>query len=95
VANLEPYPHHRGPPDVVGLGEGRPPPDGTDVPDNGLDPMVTMVPIRGGRAAPPVEAAISVDPAAATRSTVGASAPICAAAACILARSAVGASAPI
>jgi hypothetical protein len=39
-----------------------------------------MVPIRGGRAAPLVEAAISVDPAAATTgSTVGASAPIWAA----------------
>jgi hypothetical protein len=60
--------------DVVGFGEGRPPGTGTDVPDNGLDPMVTMVPVRGGRAAPPVKAAISVNPA------VGAFAPIWAAA---------------
>jgi hypothetical protein len=35
-----------GPLDVVGLGEGRPPAAGTDVPDNGLDPIVTMVPVR-------------------------------------------------
>jgi hypothetical protein len=48
VLHLEPYPHHCGPLDVVGLGEGRPPAAGTDVPDNGLDPMVTMVPVREG-----------------------------------------------
>jgi hypothetical protein len=59
--------------DVVGLGEGRPPVAGTDVPDNGLDHMVTMIPIQGGRAAPPVKAAISVNP------TVGASALVWAA----------------
>jgi hypothetical protein len=75
VPHLEPYPHRRGPLDVVGLGEGRPPAAGTDVPDNGLDPMVTMVLVRGGRVAPPVKAAISVNP------VVGASAPIWAAAA--------------
>jgi hypothetical protein len=46
VPQLEPYAHHRGPLDVVGLGEGRPPAVETDVPDNDLDPMVTMVPIR-------------------------------------------------
>jgi hypothetical protein len=95
VANLESYPHHRGPLDVVGLGEGRPPTVGTDVPDNGLDRTVTMVPIRGGGVASPLEAAISVDPVAATGSTVGASAPIWAAAACVLAQSAVSASAAI
>jgi hypothetical protein len=76
VADLEPYPHHHAPLDVVGLGEGRPPTAETDVPDNSLDLAVTMVPIRGGRATPPVEAAICVDPAAATGSTVGVSAPI-------------------
>jgi hypothetical protein len=81
VANLEPYLHHRGPLDVVGLGEGRPPTTGTDVLDNCMDLAVAMVLIRGGRAAPPVEATISVDPTAATEST--------------LARCAVGASAPI
>jgi hypothetical protein len=74
VPHLEPYPHHRGPLDVVGLGEGRPPVTGTDVPDNGLDPMVTMVPIRGGRVTPLVKVAIFVNPA------VGASAPVWAAA---------------
>jgi hypothetical protein len=61
VANLEPYSHHHGPLDVVGLGEGRPPTTGIDVPDNGLGPTATMVPIWGERVAPPVEAAISVD----------------------------------
>jgi hypothetical protein len=95
LANLEPYPHHRGPLDVVGLGEGRPPIAGTDVPDNGLGHAATMVPIRGGRVAPPVEAAISVDPVAAAGSTVGASTPVWAAAACALAQSVVSASAPI
>jgi hypothetical protein len=60
--HLESYPHHRGSLDVVGLGEGRPPAAGTDVPDNGLDPMVAMVPVRGGRVAPPMKAAISVNP---------------------------------
>jgi hypothetical protein len=95
VANLEPYPHHCGPLDVVGLGEGMPPTAGTDFPDHGLDPTVTMVPIRGGRVAPPLEVAISVDPSTATRCTVGASAPIWATAACVLARSDVSTSAPI
>jgi hypothetical protein len=63
VSHLESYPHHRGPLDVVGLGEGRPPIAGTDVRDNGLDPAMIMVPVRGGRAASPVKVAISVDPA--------------------------------
>jgi hypothetical protein len=63
VPHLELYPHHRCPLDIVGLGEGRPPNTGTDVPDNGLDPAVTMVPIRGGRAALPIKVAISIDPA--------------------------------
>jgi hypothetical protein len=70
VSHLESYPHHRDPLDVVGLGEGRPPAAGTDVPDNGLNPMVTMVPIRGGRTTPLVKAAISVN------SAVDASAPV-------------------
>jgi hypothetical protein len=73
VPHLEPYPHHRGLLDVVGLGGGRPPATGTDVPDNDLDPMLTMVPVRGGRAAPPLKAVISVNP------TDGASAPVWAA----------------
>jgi hypothetical protein len=75
VPHLESYPHHRGPLDVVGLGEGRPPNVVTDVPDNVLHPTVTMVPVQGGRAAPPVKAVISVDLAA------GASMPVWAAAA--------------
>jgi hypothetical protein len=74
VPHLKPYPHHRSPLDVVGLGEGRPPTAETDVPGNGLDPMVTMVPVRGGRAALPVKAVISVNLA------VGVSAPVRAAA---------------
>jgi hypothetical protein len=96
MPHLEPYPHHHGPLDVVGLGEGRPPAVGTNVPDNGLDPMVTMIPVRGGRATPPVKAAISVNPA------VGASAPVWAAATVedmvagrAPARSTVGPSAPV
>jgi hypothetical protein len=70
VPHLELYPHHCDPLDVVGLAEGRPPAAGTDVHDNGLDPMVTMVPVRGGRAAPRVKAAISVNPAAGTPAPV-------------------------
>jgi hypothetical protein len=62
VPHLESYPHHRAPLDVVGLGEGRSSNAGTDVPDNGLDLVVTMVHVRGGRAAPHVKAVISVDP---------------------------------
>jgi hypothetical protein len=96
VPHLEPYPHHRSPLDVVGLGEGRPPAAGTDVLDNGLDPMVTMVPVRGGRAVRPVKAVISINPA------VGASAPVWATAAVgditatrAPARSTAGASAPV
>jgi hypothetical protein len=76
VPHLEPYPHHRGPLDVVGLGEGRPPAAETDVPDNGLNPMVTMVPVRGGRTAPPVKAAVSVNPAAGTSAPVWAAAAV-------------------
>jgi hypothetical protein len=76
VPHLEPYPHHRGPLDVVGLGEGRPPAVGIDVPDNGLDPMVTMVPVRGGRAAPPVKAMISVNPATSAFARVWAAAAV-------------------
>jgi hypothetical protein len=96
VPHLEPYPHHRDPLDVVGLGEGRLPTVGIGVPDNGLDPMVTMVPVRGGRVAPPVKATISVDLAA------GASVPVWAAAAVrgttaarAPARSTAGAFAPV
>jgi hypothetical protein len=54
-----------------------------------------MVPIRGGRVAPPVEAAISVDSVAAAGNTAGVSKPVWATAACALAWSTVGASAPI
>jgi hypothetical protein len=89
VPHLELYPHHRGPLDVVGLGEGRPPNAGTDIPDNGMDPAVTMVPVRGGRAAPPVKAAIFVDPA------TGASAPVWATAKRAPARSVAAVSAPV
>jgi hypothetical protein len=96
MPHLEPYPHHRGPLDVVGLGEGRPPTAGTDVPDNGLDPMVSMVSVWRGRAAPPVKATISVNLA------TGASVPVWAAVtvggttvACAPARSAAGASVPV
>jgi hypothetical protein len=96
VPHLEPYPHHRDPLDIVDLGEGRPPAAGTDVTDNDLDPMVTMIPVRRGRVAPPERATISVNPAA------GASAPIWAAAAIedtatarAPARSVAGASAPV
>jgi hypothetical protein len=83
MPHLEPYTHHRDPLDIVGLGEGRPPAAGTDVPNNGLDPMVTMVHVRGGRAAPAVKVMISVNPAIATpptQSIVGVSVSICAAA---------------
>jgi hypothetical protein len=86
VPHLQPYPHRRGSLDVVGLGEGRPPTAGIDVPDNGLDSMVTMVPVWGGRVVSPVKAAISVN------LTVGASMPVWAATARALARSAAGAS---
>jgi hypothetical protein len=61
VPHLESYPHHRCLLDVVGLGEGRPPAAGTDVPDNGLDPMVIMVTVWGGRVTLPIKAAISVN----------------------------------
>jgi hypothetical protein len=76
VPHLEPYPHHRGPLDVVGLDEGRPPAAGTNVPDNGLDLMVTMVPVRGERDVPPVKAAISVNPAASASTSVWAAAAV-------------------
>jgi hypothetical protein len=96
VSHLEPYPHHRGPLDVVGLGEGRSAAAGTNVPHNGLNPMVTMVPVRGGRATSPITAAISINPA------VGVFAPVWAAAAVegtaaahAPNRSAAGASAPV
>jgi hypothetical protein len=88
VPHLEPYAHHRCSLDVVGLSEGRPPAAGTDVPDNGLDPMVIMVPVT--------KAAISVNPA------VGVSAPVWDATAVggtaatrAPARSATGASVPV
>jgi hypothetical protein len=54
-----------------------------------------MVPIRGRRVAPPVEAAISDDSVAAAGSTVSVSKTSWAAAACALARSVVGAAVPI
>jgi hypothetical protein len=96
VPHLESYPHHRGPLDVVGLGEGRPPAAGTDVPNNGLDPMVTTVPVRRGRAAPPVKAVISVNPTAGTSVPVWATVAVGGmAAARAPARRAAGASAPV
>jgi hypothetical protein len=49
-----------------------------------------MVSIRGGRITSPVEAAISVDPAAPTGSTPGAFAPVWVAAARILVWSVIG-----
>jgi hypothetical protein len=78
VPHLEPYPHHHGPLNVVGLGEGRPPAAETNVSDNGLDLMVTMVPVRGERVAPPIKTVISVNPVAraTARSATGASAPV-------------------
>jgi hypothetical protein len=76
VPHLEPYPHHRGPLDVVGLSEDRPPAAGTGVPDNGMDPMVTMVPVRGGRVTPPLKAAVSVNPAASAFTPVWAAAAV-------------------
>jgi hypothetical protein len=96
MPHLEQYPHHRGPLDVVGLGEGRPPNTETDVPDNGWDPTVTMVPIRGGRAAPPVKTVTSVDPAVDMSTPVWATAAIGGTATVRApARSATGASAPV
>jgi hypothetical protein len=96
VSHLESYHYHRDPLDVVGLGEDRSPNTGTDVPDNGLYPAVTMVPDRGGRAARTIKIAISVDLA------IGASAPVWAAvaiggttAACALARSVGDVFAPV
>jgi hypothetical protein len=63
-------------------------------PDNGLDPMVTMVPVRGGRAAPPVKAPISINPTADAFASVWATAAVGGTAATRApARSAVGASA--
>jgi hypothetical protein len=56
---------------------------------------VTMVPIRGGRVALPVEAAISINPVATTGSTVSAFAPVWDVVACVLTQSAVVTSAPI
>jgi hypothetical protein len=72
MPHLEPYSHHRGPLDIVGLAEGRPPTVGANFSDNSLDPVVTMAPVRGGRAAPPVKVAISVDLAAAAGSAAAA-----------------------
>jgi hypothetical protein len=86
VPHLEPYHHHHGALYIVGLGEGRPPTAGASVLDNSLDPVVTMVPVRGGRAAPPVRSVISVDPAAAARSAV---------VVCVPARSAASSSTPV
>jgi hypothetical protein len=77
MPHLEPYSHHRGPLDVVGLGEGRPSAAGTDIPDNDLYPMVTMVPVRGGRVALPVKAVISINPTAYASVPVWAAAAAC------------------
>nr|XP_015626263.1 uncharacterized protein LOC107280154 [Oryza sativa Japonica Group] len=72
VSHLEPHPHHRGPLDVVGFGEGRPPSAGTKVPDHRLNAVVAMAPVRGGRAALPARAALSVEPATSTGSATAA-----------------------
>uniref|UniRef100_I1QNM9 DUF4220 domain-containing protein n=1 Tax=Oryza glaberrima TaxID=4538 RepID=I1QNM9_ORYGL len=69
VPHLEPHPHDRSPLDVGCLGEGRPPTVGADFPDDGLKPVVSTVSVRGGRNAPPVTTAISVDPTVAAEST--------------------------
>jgi hypothetical protein len=96
VPHLESYPHHRGPLNVVGLTEGRSPAAGTNVPGNGLDPIVTMVPVRGGRAALPVKAAISINLAAGASMLVWAAAAVEGRVAVRApARSAAGASAPV
>jgi hypothetical protein len=79
----------------VGLGEGRPPTAGTDVRDNGLDPMVTMVPIWGRRVALPVKVRISVDLNATARGTADVSTPIKAAIMRALDRSTIDVPAPI
>jgi hypothetical protein len=79
VPHLEPYPHHRDPLDVAGLGESRSPNAGTDVPDKAaisVDPGVS--------ASAPVWAAAAVGGTttarASARSAAGASAPVWAAA---------------
>ena len=91
MPHLELHPHHRSPLDVVGLGEGRPPAAGADVPDDSLVLVVTTVPNRGERAALPVRAALSVDPyAAAVRASSRSATAVCASF-----RSAAGASAPV
>jgi hypothetical protein len=96
VPHLETYPHHHDPLDIVGLGEGRSPTAGIDVPGNSLDPMVTMVHIRGGRVTPPVKVVISVNPAVGTSTSVWAATVVGnTAAARALAQSAAGASAPV
>jgi hypothetical protein len=59
VPHLEPDLNDCGPLNVVGLGEGRPP----AIPDDGRDPVVTLVPVWGEGAAPPVRGALSVAPA--------------------------------
>jgi hypothetical protein len=53
-----------------------PPTAGTDIPDNGLDSMITMVPVWGGRVVTPVKAAISVNPAAGASTPVWATAAV-------------------
>jgi hypothetical protein len=65
MPHLEPYPHHHSPLNVVGLGEGRPPATGANVPDDSLVLVVTTVPNRGERATLPVKATLSVDPSTA------------------------------
>jgi hypothetical protein len=96
VPHLEPYSYHRSLLDIVGLGEDRTPTAGTDVPDNSLDPAVTMVLVPERRVASPVKVVISID------SATGTSVPTWAAAAVggttavrALARSATDASAPV
>jgi hypothetical protein len=48
VPHLEPDPHDRGPLDIVGFGEGRPPDTGANAPDHGLDPIEAAV-LEDGR----------------------------------------------
>jgi hypothetical protein len=58
VPHLEPDPHDRGPLDIVGLGEGRPP----TIPDDSLDSVMALAPVWGEGVTPPVRDALSVEP---------------------------------
>src|SRR3954471_1859035 len=56
VPHLEPDPHDRGPLDVVGFGEGRPPRTGTNFPDHSPDPVEAVVLVVPAAAAAAVHA---------------------------------------